>query len=103
MEFTVILGARYLWVDALCLVQDAPDFGEELLAMDRIYCDATWYLVAAAAEDADSPLPRIGHNDYNQKRRQRIATIRGKTLAGAPSDIGNYLSLSRWNPRAWSV
>ncbi|KAK8029242.1 hypothetical protein PG991_006298 [Apiospora marii] len=53
------LQERYLWVDALCIVQDAPDqTREQLLIMAKIYAFAVFTIVAADG-DASEGLPGI--------------------------------------------
>ena len=45
------LDLQYLWVDALCIIQDsASDKGEEIAKMDRIYQNAQLTIFAASAE-----------------------------------------------------
>ena len=44
-------GLRYLWVDALCIIQDsASEKDEEIAKMDRIYQNAQLTFCAASAE-----------------------------------------------------
>ncbi|KAJ9605632.1 hypothetical protein H2200_009481 [Cladophialophora chaetospira] len=51
IEVTQRLGYRYLWVDALCIVQDDPaDKAEETSRMHNIYQGASLTLCAASAE-----------------------------------------------------
>ncbi|KAL2069187.1 hypothetical protein VTL71DRAFT_15525 [Oculimacula yallundae] len=50
---TKSLGIRYLWIDAICIVQDSPDDKViELSSMCRIYQQATFTIVAASATSA---------------------------------------------------
>ncbi|KAH7378519.1 heterokaryon incompatibility protein-domain-containing protein [Cadophora sp. MPI-SDFR-AT-0126] len=54
MEFTRLLGERYLWVDRLCIIQD--DFRDggtfsQVAAMDKIYAGAHLTIIAAANND----------------------------------------------------
>lgn len=45
------LGLRYLWVDALCIIQDsASDRDAEIAKMDRLYQNAQLTISAASAE-----------------------------------------------------
>lgn len=54
------LGIRYLWVDALCLVQnDAEDVRKGVEVMDSIY-EMSWLtVVAACGHDANAGLPGV--------------------------------------------
>lgn len=103
MRFAERLGERFLWVDALCLVQDGPEFSEEILTMDRIYSEAAWCLVSAATEDADTPLPRMGNKGEIQQEHQYVVTIRGMTLGVVLPPLKTYLLSVEWETRAWSV
>ena len=53
IEVTKALGFEYLWVDALCIMQDSAkaaardDMNQELTNMDQIYKNATMTIVAA--------------------------------------------------------
>ena len=45
------LGLQYLWVDALCIIQDsASDKDKEIAKMDRIYQNSQLTIFAASAE-----------------------------------------------------
>lgn len=55
IEITRNLGIRYLWIDALCIIQDEEDYADwmkEAPQMARIYSDA--YLTIAATASHDS-------------------------------------------------
>jgi hypothetical protein len=56
------LHERYLWVDSLCVMQDASaeDMKKILQAMARIYASAEFTIVAAGGSDADHGLRGIG-------------------------------------------
>ena len=46
------LGIRYLWIDALCIVQDnREDFMKEVRDMDRIFSNAYCTIAASSAPD----------------------------------------------------
>ncbi|KAF2625978.1 HET-domain-containing protein [Macroventuria anomochaeta] len=64
------LGERYLWVDCLCVVQDAaPDEIDKMLrAMAFIYTSAECTIVAATGVDAERGLSGVG--DPSQQRER---------------------------------
>ena len=55
IQVTKALGLKYLWVDALCIMQDSveeaasQDMEKELETMDQVYKNATMTIVAACA------------------------------------------------------
>ena len=53
------LSETYLWVDALCIVQDDPDIQTYLNQMDRIYMRSLVTIVALSGQTADWPLPGV--------------------------------------------
>ncbi|PVH93280.1 hypothetical protein DM02DRAFT_465989, partial [Periconia macrospinosa] len=59
ISVTKMLGERFLWVDALCIVQDDwEELRETIGAMDVIYAAATLTIVAASGTDSSSGLSR---------------------------------------------
>lgn len=53
------LGLRYLWVDAICIVQDdKADCNQELPKMDHIYSGASITIIAARVTQADDSFLR---------------------------------------------
>ena len=57
MDLVRQLGERYLWVDALCLIQDdAIDVQLGATVMDCIYGRATFTVAAAGGTNAGSGL-----------------------------------------------
>ena len=59
IEVTKALGFEYLWVDALCIMQDSAkaaardDMNQELTSMDQIYKNATMTIVAACVPSVE--------------------------------------------------
>jgi hypothetical protein len=106
MYFVAQLGERYIWVDALCIIQDDPDKGEQIQNMDSIYNAAVWCLVAASAKDANSPLPRIrmaqNHLLDSQPNLQHTARVQQTELAAVLPSLAVTLGSSIWNTRAWT-
>jgi hypothetical protein len=53
IEVTRKVGVEYLWVDALCIVQDCDqDKAREISAMDQIYSNALFTIAAGSASGA---------------------------------------------------
>jgi hypothetical protein len=53
IDITHQLGFRYLWIDALCIIQDnAGDWAEEAAKMASYYGHSTLMIAATAAEDS---------------------------------------------------
>ncbi|KAF4632992.1 hypothetical protein G7Y89_g5142 [Cudoniella acicularis] len=65
MEVVAGMGEKYLWVDALCIVQDAPDKLSHISCMDEIYSRAVLTIVALASNDASAGLPGICPDSRN--------------------------------------
>ncbi|KAK4060484.1 uncharacterized protein Triagg1_10754 [Trichoderma aggressivum f. europaeum] len=80
MDVTLTLGHRYLWVDALCIVQDSPsDLEIQLAQMDRIYGLATLTIVARGGKSSDSGLPGMS-NPRNWLSGENINCVVNGTL-----------------------
>jgi hypothetical protein len=61
IEFVGLLGEKYPWVDALCIIQDQDENGlRELLGqMDHIYNQSVLTIVALNGDSANAPLPGL--------------------------------------------
>ncbi|KAF2235392.1 HET-domain-containing protein, partial [Viridothelium virens] len=101
MTLTRAIGIRYLWVDALCILQDDKEHkAKQIAQMHNIYAAATMTIVAAAANDANSGLPGVGSSarDLNQY----ITTLAGLRLAARQGFLNVSLNRSTYNKRAWT-
>ena len=98
------VGEKYLWVDALCIVQDDPVGKQQQLAqMGLIYTMAAFTIVAAAGDNANAGLPgiRAGTRKLDQDilrigKRVFLTVIDGHDYYGGVKD-------STWMTRAWTM
>jgi hypothetical protein len=94
------ISTRYLWVDALCIMQDdSIDKQDQICKMDAIYIGAHFTIVAACGADSRAGLPGVR---TRSRRPQRVEIIRGITLAAAQPNLANALLDTQWHHRAWT-
>jgi hypothetical protein len=95
------LGERYLWIDALCIVQDDPkDKGVQIGAMDLIYGSSAFTVFAACGTSVRDPLPGI--RSGTRDPQQQVAKIQGFHLAVPLTFLSEALTGSTWNQRGWT-
>lgn len=97
------VGERYLWVDALCIMQDDPKAQQiQLAQMGKVYSAAAFTIVAAAGNNADSGLPGI--RDGSRSQVQEVFQIAGKQFISVIDGdyYGGYIE-SEWSQRAWTM
>ncbi|KAM0239506.1 hypothetical protein ACHAP5_008296 [Fusarium lateritium] len=103
IEVTKQLGVRYIWIDALCIVQDDNNDKAKIISnMSRIYANALLSIVASTNINPTDGLPGVG---VPRSHGQDIEKIQGISLAVTfqdarqrYSDIEDQL----WNTRAWT-
>lgn len=101
IDFVKAVGARFLWVDALCLVQDdATDVSLGVNLMSSIYHDSLFTLVAGSGIHANSGLPGVQPN--SRTGSQMIVDIAPGLRMTANHSINWHLSRSVYNERGWT-
>jgi Heterokaryon incompatibility protein (HET) len=100
-----LLGERYLWVDALCIMQDdTTDIAYAIPKMGQIYQYAVLTIAAAAGNSPEARLPGI--EDGTRQYAQEIIEFGGLSLMTAavpPLFSPDALSEnSNYNRRAWT-
>jgi hypothetical protein len=94
------LGIRYLWVDALCIIQDSTDKMHQIKWLHIIYQRALFTIVAAHGESAEAGLPGVGPG--SRPGHQQVSNIQGLRLAQISLDLDIALLSSYWRTRAWT-
>jgi hypothetical protein len=94
------LNQRYLWVDALCIMQDSPkDVHDQVSQMHRVFSNAYFAMVVAAGDDCNAGIPFI----QETPKQQYSATISGIVLASSRCKHATERDFldSTWASRAW--
>ncbi|OCK87484.1 HET-domain-containing protein, partial [Cenococcum geophilum 1.58] len=102
--FSVVksLGERYLWVDALCIMQDSrDDRHDQMMRMDAIYSSAALTIVAVSGSHSNVGLPGIS---IPRQYGQHSELVRGLRFA---VNLPSYTALEQdnkliWNSRGWT-
>ncbi|KAG2118539.1 heterokaryon incompatibility protein-domain-containing protein [Suillus cothurnatus] len=90
------LGERYLWIDALCIIQDdSLDKSTQLRSMDLVYGLSHLTIVAAGCTTAQDPLP--GCRPRTRTLQQHIELVQGLHLYVAPPRLREALAQSTWD------
>jgi hypothetical protein len=93
------LGYRYLWVDALCILQDdVACIQQEVMQMDRVYSRALFTIVAAAGANANHGVPGVSP-EISRTQKQHRATINGLHIANR---LHSDINTTWWNTRGWT-
>jgi hypothetical protein len=94
------LSERYLWVDSICIVQDAQDKFVQIGQMDKIYQQAKMAIIAAYGTDAHTGLPGVRPN--SRWSSQQVVNLQGMKVSNVLPGLGNAVDAAPWNARAWT-
>ncbi|TPX16881.1 uncharacterized protein E0L32_003443 [Thyridium curvatum] len=117
VEFVAALSERYLWVDAICLVQDDQDqMQRDIPRMDIVYGRAFATIVALGGDDANAGLPGVYPGTRPPQTVEQLLVSKRSTeldddpqdpnrevlgLVAAPRAFYLEVELSKWNSRGW--
>ena len=83
IELVNLLGLKYLWVDALCIIQDdANDQSYKISKMATIYSSAFLTIMAASSEDSNAGLPGFGSSIQQYEQQEVVVILQSKTSNG---------------------
>lgn len=99
-EAVKAMGEKYLWVDALCIIQDAGDKETHLQEMHLVYGAALLTIVAGHGNDANAGLPGIRPSSRIQS--QQFEEICPGVGAAVSLPLPDAINSSRWSSRAWT-
>lgn len=113
IEVVKAMGERYLWTDALCILQEnTTESLEQISYMDRVFSGAICTIVAAQGATANSGIegirqhyvPEVGQPASQQRKLQQVQVgLKGDLSLIAPLPAQNHqLDDSVWNLRAWT-
>lgn len=111
---TRLLGVRYLWIDALCIIQDSEvDWDHESAQMNQVYKHSLATLVATSAGSCDEGF--LQQRYYASKKKARIPYMvknnmetSGEYILQADPRVrfGDYtldVECPKWNNRGWTL
>ncbi|KAI5799809.1 heterokaryon incompatibility protein-domain-containing protein [Geopyxis carbonaria] len=97
-----LLGERFLWVDAVCIIQDdGEDQAAQIANMNIVYGASCLTIAAAGGADAETGLPRA-HEDSLRDIVQHIETVRGVRMVLPLRTLSEALPNTTWSTRGWT-
>lgn len=100
------LGERYLWVDALCIIQDDEEQkSSQIQQMDRVYGSSLLTLIHAPPDARPQVEVHNGLAGYRKRYRttkQVTYQVQGMELLIPLPDVDSVIEGSLWTTRAWT-
>jgi hypothetical protein len=100
IRLTEMLEERFLWIDALCIIQDDDMVQHQLQIMDLIYSRAFLTIVALAGNHANFGLPGI--RPGTRVRTQLTASFNNGTLVAGLPGLKEAVDGSTHTTRGWT-
>ena len=100
------LGERYLWVDALCIVQDDEEHkSSQIQQMDQVYGSSLLTLIHAlpnARAEVETHYGLVGYRKGSRMTKQATFQVQGLELLIPSTGLDEVISSSSWITRAWT-
>jgi hypothetical protein len=101
ISLTERLKIRYLWVDAICLVQNDPeDVRRGVQVMDQVYKRSYLTIIAACGYNASAGLP--GMKPFSRKGSRIAFPITPNIKMGAYTDLKQLVPCTLYSIRGWT-
>jgi hypothetical protein len=100
MQLVDLIGERYIWIDALCIVQDDQRKHNQLQIMDQIYGRAYMTIVCLAGDSAHFGLPGVSAN--TRIRRPWTCQFDQEALYEGLPSLQEAITGSTHYTRAWT-
>ncbi|KAG6327005.1 hypothetical protein ID866_12084, partial [Astraeus odoratus] len=95
------LGERYLWIDALCIIQDSQeDKAAQIHIMDLLYSKAVFTVFASSGDSARAGLS--GLSGGTRAATQHVQVIQGLRLAIPLPSVLEAITKTTWSTRGWT-
>ncbi|KAI0902662.1 heterokaryon incompatibility protein-domain-containing protein [Ustulina deusta] len=117
MRLVRSVGGRFLWVDAICIVQDDEEkMAWDIPRMNVVYGEAFATLVALYGDNADAGLPGVSPGTRPPQHIESLRVSSGHLqleydaqcdknetiyLTVTPPPLHLALDISKWNTRGW--
>ena len=100
------IGFRYIWNDALCIVQDDEDERTtQMLRMDAIYSHADLTIVAGSGLHVDYGLPGVSVRRRHRQQSEVIENLRLAVVLPSYNRLNSdhdHNTTLPWNKRGWT-
>ncbi|KAI9746913.1 MAG: hypothetical protein M1815_004884 [Lichina confinis] len=101
MQLVAGLGERYLWIDALCILQDDPEQKHQQISqMAAVYQNSYLTLIAHSSRHANDGLAGVDRRP--RRTSQRVFHLQGLRFVDALSILPNDRTSYVWDSRAWT-
>lgn len=102
IQLVRMIGYRYIWVDALCIVQDdAASRHGQISQMHEIYRHADVTIVAADGDSCSEGLPGVTLAKDRVYKHRRYE-LPGMCFMKVPSSTKHGIEMSPWRTRGWT-